>query len=120
MNLKSPNECIEEIDMDKLKPIFTFALALIPAAILSACADFKPCGSQSCTADATITSDLQARLDQLPDLGPPGSIRVQTLDRVVYLNGAVDVGLEKREAESLAREAPGVMQVVNSIAVAHD
>ena len=99
---------------------FAFVLAAIPAVILSGCADFKPCGSQSCSADANITSDVQARLNQMPDLGPPGSVRVQTLDHVVYLNGAVGVGLEKRNAESVAREAPGVIQVVDSIAVSHD
>jgi osmotically-inducible protein OsmY len=99
---------------------FAFVLAAIPAVILSGCADFKPCGSQSCTADANITADVQARLNQMPDLGPPGSVRVQTRDRVVYLNGPVDGGLEKRTAESVAAQAPGVVQVVNSIAVSHD
>jgi len=53
----------------------------------------------------------------VPDLGPPGSIRVQTLDRVVYLNGLVDVGLQKGTAESAALQVPGVAQVVDSIAV---
>jgi osmotically-inducible protein OsmY len=93
----------------------TFALTAISAAILSGCADFRPA-----TADANITTEVQGRLDQLPDLGAPGSVRVQTLDRVVYLNGRVDVGLEKRTAESIASQAPGVAQVVNSIAVSHD
>jgi osmotically-inducible protein OsmY len=106
--------------MRRLKLIATFALAAIPAAILAGCADFKPCGSQSCTADANITADVQARLNQMPDLGPPGSVRVQTRDRVVYLNGPVDVGLEKRTAEAVALQTPGVVQVVNSIAVSHD
>jgi len=96
------------------------ALASIPAAILAGCADFKPCGSQSCTADANITADLQQRLNQMPDLGPPGSVRVQTRDRVVYLNGPVNVCLEKRTAESVALQTPGVAQVVDSIAVSHD
>jgi osmotically-inducible protein OsmY len=106
--------------MRRFKLIATFALAAIPAAILAGCADFKPCGSQSCTADANITADVQARLNQMPDLGPPGSVRVQTRDRVVFLNGPVDVGLEKRTAESVALQTPGVVQVVNSIAVSHD
>jgi osmotically-inducible protein OsmY len=101
----------------RFKPIFAFALAAVPAAILAGCADFKPCGSQSCSADANITHDVQARLNQVPDLGPPGSIRVQTLDRVVYLNGLVDVGLQKGTAESAALQVPGVAQVVDSIAV---
>jgi osmotically-inducible protein OsmY len=95
---------------------FAIALAAIPAVILAGCADFRP----SSPADANITADVQARLNQMPDLGPPGSVRVQTLDRVVYLNGQVGVGLEKRSAESVAFEAPGVLQVVDSIAVSHE
>jgi osmotically-inducible protein OsmY len=94
---------------------FAFALAVMSAAILSGCADFRPA-----TADANITTEVQGRLDQMPNLGAPGSVRVQTLDHVVYLNGRVDVGLEKRTAESVALQAPGVAQVVNSIAVSHD
>ena len=94
---------------------FVFALAAISAGILSGCADFRPA-----TADANITTDVQGRLDQMPNLGAPGSVRVQTLDHVVYLNGRVDVGLEKRTAESVALQAPGVARVVNSIAVSHD
>jgi osmotically-inducible protein OsmY len=106
--------------MRGFKLIAAFALASIPAAILAGCADFKPCGSQSCTADANITADVQARLNQMPDLGPPGSVRVHTRDRVVYLNGPVDGGLEKRTAESVALQTPGVVLVVNSIAVSHE
>ena len=106
--------------MSGFKLIAAFALASIPAAILAGCADFKPCGSQSCTTDANITADVEAQLNQMPDLGPPGSVRVQTRQRVVYLNGVVDVGREKRTAESVARQTPGVVQVVNSVAVSHD
>jgi osmotically-inducible protein OsmY len=99
---------------------FAFALAAVPAVILAGCADFRPFASQRSPADANITADVEAQLNQMPDLGPPGSVRVQTLDRVVYLNGQVGVGLEKRTAESVAREEPGVVQVVDSIAVAHE
>ena len=106
--------------MSGFKLIAAFALASIPAAILAGCADFKPCGSQSCTADANITADVEARLNQMPDLGPPGSVRVHTRDRVVFLNGPVDGGLEKRTAESVALQTPGVEKVVNSIAVSHE
>jgi osmotically-inducible protein OsmY len=40
---------------------------------------------------------------------------VQTLDHVVYLSGVVDTDLERQMAESVAREAPGVAKVINSI-----
>jgi osmotically-inducible protein OsmY len=102
------------------KPIYAIALASILTAALSGCADFRPSETQNRTADANITADVEARLNQMPDLGPPGSIAVQTLNHVVYLNGVVEVGLEKRSAESVATQAPGVTNVVNSIAVSHN
>jgi osmotically-inducible protein OsmY len=105
--------------MSRLIPIYTLASASILAGVLAGCADFRQCGSQSCTADAKITADIKTRLNQMPELGPPGSIRVQTLDRVVYLDGLVDGGLEKRDAEAAAREVPGVQQIANDIDVQH-
>ena len=105
--------------MNTHKPIYTMALAAILTAALSACADFRPIGTQSRAGDADITADVAARLDQIPDLGPPGSIAVQTVDHVVYLNGIVEVGLDKRIAEATAKEATGVVSVVNNIAVTH-
>ena len=62
---------------------------------------------------------MRARLDQHPVLGAPNLIEVQTFDHVVYLNGMVSQGLEGREAESVALEAPGVTHVVNLLAVTH-
>jgi osmotically-inducible protein OsmY len=49
----------------------------------------------------------------------PNAITVQTVDRVVYLNGVVSSGLEIQAAESIAREVPGVARVLNSIVVAN-
>jgi osmotically-inducible protein OsmY len=37
----------------------------------------------------------------------------------VYLSGEVSAGIMSERAESIAREAPDVARVVNSIAVAH-
>jgi osmotically-inducible protein OsmY len=86
---------------------------------LQGCASYNTCGSRGCTGDAKITQDVQARLDSMSDFGPPGAIRVATKDHVVYLNGTVDAGLAKHLAESVAKQTPGVAQVVNSIAVDH-
>jgi len=55
----------------------------------------------------------------MSDFGPPGALRVATVDHVVYLNGTVDAGLAKHLAESVAMQTPGVARVVNSIAVDH-
>jgi osmotically-inducible protein OsmY len=101
------------------KPIYTLALASVLAGVLAGCAGFRPSVKQTDVPDAQITANAQTRLDLMADLGPPGSIRVQTFDNVVYLNGMVDGGLAKRNAEAVARQVPGVQQVVDDIDVAH-
>lgn len=97
-----------------LKPVGLF---LVLAGVLSGCATYDKCGFEGCPGDAKTTANVQALFDQHPDLGPPNSIDVQTLNNVVYLHGFVSAGLESRTAESIARGAPGVQQVVNEIAV---
>jgi BON domain len=109
------NKRMEEIEMSRLKLIYAGAFACIFAGILPGCADFRP----STPADAKVTADVKTRLDEMSNLGPPGSIRVQTVDHVVYLNGLVDGGFQKRTAESAALEVPGVAQVANDITVSH-
>jgi osmotically-inducible protein OsmY len=106
--------------MTTFKPIYVMALSTILAASLFGCADFKPGGAQNSNADAQITADVESRLNQMPELGPPSSVEVQTLNHVVYLNGLVDVGSEKRSAESVAMQVTGVTNVVNDISVSHN
>ena len=48
-----------------------------------------------CPGDAMITAKVQTRLQNYPALQPPNAVRVQTLDRVVYLYGLVDTDLER-------------------------
>ena len=105
--------------MSILKPIYILASASILAGVISGCADTRPIGTQSAIPDAKITADAQTRLDLMAALGPPGSIRVQTIDNVVYLNGIVDGGLAKRNAEAAVRDVAGVQKVVDDIDVAH-
>jgi len=105
--------------MANLKPLceMIFMLALIGT--LPGCAEYRKCGVEGCPSDEKITQSVTARLDQDTSLGPPGSIRVQTLHRIVYLNGEVEVGLERATAASEAKQVPGVTRVVNNIAVQH-
>jgi osmotically-inducible protein OsmY len=84
---------------------------------LAGCSSYGKCASGACGGDAAITTSVRTRLDQHPELGAPHSIEVQTIDRVVYLNGLVNDGLERRIAESVALQTSGVLKVVNSIAV---
>jgi osmotically-inducible protein OsmY len=95
------------------------AFALILTSALSGCATYRKCGIDGCPGDAKITANVQAQLNQHPELGGPNSINVETLNHVVYLNGLVSAGIESRTAESVALEVPGVSRVVNSVAVAH-
>jgi osmotically-inducible protein OsmY len=93
--------------------VFIFSLS----SALAGCLSYGKCSSGACAGDAAITMNVQTRLDQHPELGAPRSIEVQTMDRVVYLNGLVNDGLERSIAESVASRTPGVLKVVNSIAV---
>jgi osmotically-inducible protein OsmY len=99
--------------------LYGLAPGIVLTGALAGCATFDKCGIAGCTGDAQVTQNVQAQFDQHPELGPPNSIDVQTLDHVVYLNGMVGAGMESREAESVALETPGVTRVVNSIAVTH-
>lgn len=92
-----------------------FAFAALGS--LAGCATFEKCGFAGCAGDAQITAAVQALFDKHPALQPPNDLSIQTLDHVVYLNGFVDTGMEQILAQEVAMEAPGVVRVVNSIAV---
>jgi osmotically-inducible protein OsmY len=100
------------------KPILhVVAIGAILASGLQGCATYKDCGFSGCAGDTKITADIRTLFNQHPELGPPDSIQVQTLDHVVYLNGFVSTGLDISTAGSVAQQAPGVTRVVNSISV---
>ena len=104
--------------MTNPKPLYALASFLILAVALPGCATFRE-GSNARADDAKISANVQTQLDRRPELGPPHSIDVQTIDHVVYLNGFVSDGLESETAQSVADEVPGVARVVSNIAVAH-
>jgi hypothetical protein len=97
------------------KKIHALVAALIVAAALPGCAAFPQ--SSDPAVDKKITADVEARFKQHPELEAPDQIDVQTINRVVYLNGTVSAGLQRDYAESVASRAPGVTKVVNSISV---
>jgi osmotically-inducible protein OsmY len=92
-------------------------MAVILAATLPGCAAFPQTSHPA--VDRKITSDVEARYRQHPELEAPDLIDVQTINRVVYLNGTVSTGLQREYAESVASRAPGVKKVVDSISVTH-
>jgi osmotically-inducible protein OsmY len=91
------------------------ACALILAGVLSGCAIYGKCGFSGCPGDAQITAEIEALIQQHPSIEAPNSVRVSTIDHVVYLYGQVDTELQRATAESLAHQVAGVRRVVDSI-----
>lgn len=97
--------------------VWPICIMLIVA--LGGCATVEKCGLEGCASDRKISAEVQALLNAHPELGAPGTIAVETLNGVVYLDGEVVGGLEKRNVESIVRQASGVKRVVNGISVEH-
>jgi osmotically-inducible protein OsmY len=91
------------------------ALGLLLACILQGCAVFSKCSPENCAIDTQIKQDVNALFAEHAEFGPPGTIRVQSINKVVYLNGMVNSDLERQNAEALAYQIPNVKDVVNSI-----
>ncbi len=93
------------------------ALGAVLAGLLSGCTLFEThakCGFHGCPGDAQITAQILSQFRERSEL-EPNAIRVQTLDHIVYLSGLVSSSLEIATAESIARQVPGVKEVVNSV-----
>lgn len=84
--------------------------------VLQGCAS-TPCTTESCRNDAKLTADVKAHLKTHRELSAPNSVYVQTRDGVVYLTGQVATDLQRDTAASIAEKVPGVVRVVNSIAL---
>ncbi len=76
---------------------------------------FEKCSPENCATDAKITADVGDMLGQHSEFGPPGTIHVQTINGVVYLNGLVNSDMERQSAETLVLRIPNVKDVVNSL-----
>ncbi|MGC2032351.1 MAG: BON domain-containing protein [Steroidobacteraceae bacterium] len=91
------------------------ALSVVAGGALTGCAVYEKCGVSGCPGDIEITAQVQSLFVKHPELEPPNLLQVQTLNHVVYLTGVVDTDYERQMAEVVAREAPGVTNVINSI-----
>jgi osmotically-inducible protein OsmY len=104
----------------RFNPARISSAMLIAMGVLSGCTSFsagQKCGLAECATDAQVTAAVRASLDQHPEFGPPGQLRVATLNHVVYLNGSVANDLQLAIAQSAAAKASGDAKIVNSIAV---
>lgn len=99
--------------------IYALAFGFILAGALAGCAAYRDCGFKGCAGDAKITAEVRALFNQHPELEGPNSVHIQTVSRVVYLDGLVDTPFQQQMAASVAQEAPGVTRVVNTIAVSN-
>lgn len=98
-----------------IPPPRTVALALAIGGMLSGCAVYDKCGFSGCPGDKKITAEVELLFTEHPALEAPNELHVQTWNRVVYLSGLVNSSSEQQLAALVAREAPGVANVINSI-----
>src|SRR5258708_19283778 len=105
--------------MNNATAALAWPVCIMLAGALGGCATYEKCGLEGCASDRQTSAQVKALLDAHPELGPPGSISVETLNGVVYLDGLVTGGLEKRSVDSIVRQASGVKRVVNGISVEH-
>jgi osmotically-inducible protein OsmY len=105
--------------MNKARVVHAWPLCVMLIGALGGCATVEKCGLEGCDSDRQISAQVKALLNAHPEFGPPGSISVETLNGVVYLDGLVTGGLEKRSVESIVRQASGVKRVVNGVSVEH-
>src|SRR5438477_9561344 len=81
---------------------------------------YRKCGWQDCAGDQSISAQVRSLRQQHPALGPPNHVYAQTADGVVFFSGRVATDLQRETAEAVAREASGVREVVNSIALSYE
>ena len=89
--------------------------ALILAGTVNAWAAAGSSASARRPDDAGITAQVKSAIAQRRDLQAPNQIRVKTRGHVVYLSGQVFSSLSGDDATEIARNVPGVTQVVSTI-----
>jgi hyperosmotically inducible periplasmic protein len=94
---------------------FSATIIVVFAGALSGCAVFDKCSPENCSTDKQITVDVNDLLGQHRELGPPGTVHVQTINGVVYLSGTVNSDFEIRSAEAYVRQVANVKDVENNL-----
>jgi osmotically-inducible protein OsmY len=100
-------------------PLLLLSALLLATPLAGCVSSAAQCTSAECQADAKITAGVQEKLKEHRELGPPNLVYVQTRRGVVYLTGQVATDLQRETAETIAGHVPGVVNVVNSIALSY-
>ncbi len=93
------------------------ALSICLAGDMAGCAAFTHQGMLESPADANISANVHAVLEQSPALEAPNLINVQTRAGVVYLRGLVSTPYQVEAAGSLAARVPGVKHIENLLSI---
>jgi len=96
----------------RVHPVRSAAALALPMFIaFTACAVRPPMVTRD---DASITSDVQARLAANPQT-KPFAITVDTKSGVVHVTGDVAKDADRQAVERIAQGAPGVQSVENNV-----
>jgi osmotically-inducible protein OsmY len=110
--------------MTSLNSVSALGFVVAFMGTLSGCAavsEYRACGYAGCPDDARITAQVDTLLSKQSNLREADDqIYVQTIDGIVYLTGDVTTDMQRDKAELLAREAPGVSRVVDTLTVTAD
>ena len=102
--------------MRSLKAFTAFALVAIVSVVLAACTSTTGKTVGENVDDATITSEVKAKL-AAEKMSTLTKIGVDTDRRTVYLTGSVDDAEMRTRAEEIARSVKHVSGVVNNLTV---
>ncbi|HEY7541709.1 MAG TPA: BON domain-containing protein [Methylomirabilota bacterium] len=102
--------------MKPLTPFITVALVALITAVLGACTSTTGKTAGENVDDATITSEVKAKL-AAEKMSTLTKIGVDTDRRTVYLTGTVDSTEMRVRAEAIARSVKHVAGVVNNLTV---
>ena len=102
--------------MRRQSSLTAFALVIVAAITLAACASMTGKTAGENVDDATITSEVKAKL-AAEKISTLTKISVDTERRTVYLTGNVDTPEMRAKAEEIARGVRHVAGVVNNLTV---
>ena len=102
--------------LNAFAPLFTMMLGALAAVTLTACTSTTGKTAGENVDDATITSEVKAKL-AAEKMSTLTKIGVDTDRRTVYLTGTVDNADMRTRAEQIARSVKHVAGVVNNLTV---